>query len=196
MSKKVLVDVSARHVHLRAEDIEPLFGPGASLTPRGGDHRMANVIVVYQERVEVVGPKGSLKNVSLLGPPRSYLQVEVSMSDARTLGLTPPVRESSNVKGSAGCRIIGPCGSIEVDEGVIVAWRHLHLNVADAQEMGIQNGDIVAAKIEGTGRSVIFGDMLVRTGNKVSTTVHIDTDEANAAGISGVTYAEILKSMD
>jgi len=193
MSKKVFVDVSARHIHLRAADIEALFGPGAALTPRGQESRMGDAIVVYKERLEIVGPKGSIKNVSILGPRRSYLQVEVSLTDARALGLKPPVRESGKVAGSAGCKIIGPCGALEVEEGVIVAWRHLHLNEADAQEMGISNGDIVSANIEGTGRSLTFGDMLVRTHPNVVTTIHIDTDEANAAGISGPVYAEIIK---
>lgn len=193
MSKKVYVDVSARHIHLRKEDVEVLFGPGATLTPREGEHRMGDAMIVYQERLELVGPKGSIKNVSILGPARSYLQVELSMTDARALGVKPPVRESGKVEDSAGCKIVGPYGTLEANEGVIVAWRHLHLNDADAEEMGIKNGDIVSAKIEGTGRALTFSDMLVRTNAKVVTTIHIDTDEANAAGISGGVYAEIIK---
>ena len=134
-----------------------------------------------------------IPNVIILGPTRAKTQVEVSATDARTLGLNPPVRESGDVEGSAPCVLRGPKGEIELKEGVIIAKRHIHVTPEDAVELGVKDRDIVGLKVETPNRSLIFGDVVVRVSEKFATYVHLDTDEANAAGISGTVYGEIVK---
>lgn len=192
MGKEVYVDISARHVHLRPEDVETLFGPGAELTLRGQDNFMGGT--VYEQRVEIQGPKGSIPRVTILGPLRKYIQVEISATDARKIGVPAVVRESGpdNHEGTPGCRIVGTCGSIEIDKGVIVAHRHIHMRQDDADEAGIKAGDVISIKISGTGRTTIYGDVSVSQTNSSHTAVHIDTDEANAAGMSGAMMGEII----
>ncbi len=192
MGKEVYVDISARHIHLREEDVETLFGPGAQLTLRGQDNFMGGS--VYAERVEVVGPKGSIPRVTILGPLRKYVQVELSATDTRKIGVPAVVRESGpqNHEGTPGCKIVGPCGTLEINKGVIVAHRHIHMRADDAEEAGVKAGDVVRIKISGTGRSLIFDDVSVSQTNSSHTSVHIDTDEANAAGMSGAMMGELL----
>ena len=192
MGKEVYVDISARHIHLREEDVETLFGPGAQLTLRGQDNFMGGS--VYAERVEVVGPKGSIPRVTILGPLRKYVQVELSATDTRKIGVPAVVRESGpqNHEGTPGCKIVGPCGTLEINKGVIVAHRHIHMRADDAEEAGVKAGDVVRIKISGTGRSLIFDDVSVSQTNSSHTSVHIDTDEANAAGISGEVEGEVI----
>lgn len=192
MGKQVYVDISARHIHLRPEDIEVLFGPGVELTRRDKDNVMGKGVVVFNERLEIKGPKGSIKNVTILGPLRNYMQVEISATDARKLGVPAVIRDSGNHEGTPGCEIIGPHGSIVMEKGVIVAKRHIHLNDADAEEIGVKNNDLIGIKIEGTGRSLILNDVVVHTNPRCKTTVHIDTDEANAAGMKGGMMGEIV----
>ena len=143
MGKEVYVDISARHIHLREEDVETLFGPGAQLTLRGQDNFMGGS--VYAERVEVVGPKGSIPRVTILGPLRKYVQVELSATDTRKIGVPAVVRESGpqNHEGTPGCKIVGPCGTLEIDKGVIVAHRHIHMRADDAEEEGGDGGGAV-----------------------------------------------------
>ena len=192
MGKEVYVDISARHIHLREEDVETLFGPGAQLTLRGQDNFMGGS--VYAERVEVVGPKGSIPRVTILGPLRKYVQVELSATDTRKIGVPAVVRESGpqNHEGTPGCKIVGPCGTLEINKGVIVAHRHIHMRADDAEEAGVKAGDVVRIKISGTGRSLIFDDVSVSQTNSSHTSVHIDTDEANAAGMPHAMMGELL----
>ena len=192
MRKEVYVDISARHVHLRPQDVETLFGLGAELTLRGQDNFMGGS--VYTQRVEIQGPKGSIPKVTILGPLRKYIQVEVSATDARKLGIPTVVRESGpqNHEGTPGCRIVGPCGSIEIQQGVIAAHRHIHMTPQDAADAGVQAGDIVAIRISGTGRETIYKDVSVSQTNSSHTAVHIDTDEANAAGMPGAMMGELI----
>ena len=192
MGKEVYVDISARHIHLREEDVETLFGPGAQLTLRGQDNFMGGS--VYAERVEVVGPKGSIPRVTILGPLRKYVQVELSATDTRKIGVPAVVRESGpqNHEGTPGCKIVGPCGTLEINKGVIVAHRHIHMRPDDAEEAGVKAGDVVRIKISGTGRDLIFDEVSVSQTNSSHTSVHIDTDEANAAGMSGAMMGELL----
>lgn len=180
MRKEVYVDISARHVHLRPQDVETLFGPGAELTLRGQDNFMGGS--VYTQRVEIQGPKGSIPKVTILGPLRKYIQVEVSATDARTLGIDAPIRESGDVKGSGACKLIGPAGEVELSEGVIVAKRHLHVTQEDAEKMGVKDKEIIRVACGGEGRKLIFDDVVVRVNVGGATTMHIDTDEAQAAG--------------
>lgn len=190
MKKEVLVEVSARHVHVTKEHLEILFGEGYELTVK----KMLSQPGQYaaNERVTVVGPKRELPNVSILGPVRKATQVEISLTDARSVGIDAPVRESGDIAGSAGCKIVGPKGEIEISEGVIAAKRHVHITPVDAKAYGVQDQQIVSVKIESAGRSLVFGDVVIRVRNDFATAMHIDTDEGNAAGISGVQYGEIL----
>ena len=190
MGKEVYVDISARHIHLRPEDVETLFGPGAELTLRGQDNFMGGS--VYTERLEVQGPKGSIPRVTILGPLRKYVQVELSTTDTRKIGVPAVVRESGVHDGTPGCKIVGPAGMLEIDRGVIVAHRHIHMRADDAAEAGVKAGDIVSIKIAGTGRETIYGDVTVAQTNSSHTSVHIDTDEANAAGMPGAMMGELI----
>ena len=188
---KPIIETSARHVHVSEADLAILFGEGAKLTPKKDLSQPGQYACA--ERVNVIGPKKSIMNVSILGPTRPATQVEISLTDARTLGVVAPVRESGDVAGSAGCILEGPCGKVELTEGVIVAKRHLHTTPEDAAVLGVEDKEIVSLKVESDGRSLVFGDVVVRVSPKFATAVHIDTDEANAAGLSGEVYGEIVK---
>lgn len=187
----ILVETSARHVHVTEADLETLFGKGYQLTVKKELSQPGQY--ASNERVTVVGPKKELANVSILGPCRSATQVELSMTDARSIGIVAPVRESGDVAGSAGCKLVGPAGEVEIGEGVIIAKRHIHMTPADAEKYGVTNGQIVSVKIDTDGRSLTFGDTVVRVSEKYALAMHIDTDEANAAAISGSAMGEIIK---
>ncbi len=191
MANTVLVETSARHVHLTEEHIKILFGEGATLTVKKPLSQPGQF--ACEERVTLVGPKKSIPNVIILGPARSATQVEVSLTDARTLGVDAPVRESGDIVGSGACKIVGPCGEVEISEGVIAAKRHIHLTPADAEAFGVEDKQIVSVKISSADRSTIFGDVVVRVSPKFAAAMHIDTDESNAACAFGKCYGEILK---
>ena len=140
----------------------------------------------------MVGPRGQL-NMTILGPTRKETQVEVSLTDARTLGVTAPVRESGDIKGSAPCKLVGPKGEVELAEGVIAAKRHIHATTADAQKMGLTNGQVVSVRVDTPERSLVFGDVVVRVSDSYALAMHIDTDESNAAAAAGEVYGEIVK---
>ena len=188
---KVLVETSARHVHLTEEHIQILFGEGATLTHKKDLSQPGQF--ACEERVTVVGPKKSIPNVIILGPARPATQVEISLTDARTLGVSAPVRESGDVAGSGACKLVGPCGEVEIAEGVIAAKRHIHITPADAEEFNVSDKEIVSVKIESDGRTTIFGDVVVRVSPKFAAAMHIDTDESNAACAFGECYGEIIK---
>lgn len=187
---KFIVETSARHVHLSQEHLEILFGKGYALTFKKALSQPGQF--ACEERVTVIGPKKELKGVSVLGPVRKATQVELSMTDARSIGLTAPVRESGDLAGSAPCKIVGPQGEIELAEGVIVAKRHIHATVAEAKELGVENGQIVSVKVDTDGRSLVFGDVVVRASDSYALAMHIDTDESNAAGCGREQYGEIV----
>ena len=191
MEKKILVETSARHVHLTEADVETLLGKGNALTVKKMLSQPGQF--ASNERITLDGPKNSISNVLILGPTRSATQVEISLTDARALGVSVPVRESGDIKGSAGVKLVGPAGEVELTEGAIAAKRHIHLDPATAEELGVTDKQIVSTKIETTGRSIIFGDVVVRVNANFAPAVHIDTDEANAAGCVGEVYAEIIK---
>lgn len=188
-----IIETSARHIHVTKETLEALFGEGAELTVR----KMLSQPGQFAsgEKLEVVGPKGVLK-ASILGPVRKENQVELSYSDARTIGVVAPLRESGDVKGSAPCTLRNPENGKEVviQEGVIIAKRHVHMTPADAETFNVSNGEIVNVKVVNeTGRAIIFGDTVVRVSPTYSLAMHVDTDEANAGALSGVVYGEIVK---
>ena len=190
MAKNFLVETSARHVHLTKEDVETLFGAGYQLTNKKDLSQPGQF--ACEEKVTIVGPKGSIK-ASILGPTRPASQVELSLTDARTAGLVcVPVRESGDVAGSVACKIVGPCGEVELSEGVIVAKRHIHMTPADAAELGVSDKEIVEVRLN-TARPLTFGDVVVRVSEKFALAMHIDTDEANAAGAAGCVMGEIVK---
>lgn len=191
--KKILVETSARHIHLTKETLEYLMGEGFELTPKKMLSQPGQY--VSTTRLNLVGPKKSIANVSILGPVRSVNQVEVSLTDVRTLGASAPVRESGDIKDSGAIKIVNPENGREVDlsEGLIVAKRHIHMTKKDAEEFGVNNGDNVKVKIEGTGRSLVFDDVVIRVSDKYSLAMHIDTDESNAAGCSSEVFGTLIK---
>ncbi len=190
MENKVLVETSARHIHLTDEAVEILYGKGAELTVKKmlsqpGQFATAN------DKITLVGPKGTLA-VSVLGPTRKANQVELSYTDARVLGLKAvPVRESGDVAGTPGLKLVGPAGEVEIAEGVIIAKRHIHMTPADAEKLGITDKQVVKVKI-GSERSTIYDDVVCRVHPNFALAMHIDTDECNAAGAFGEVYGEII----
>ena len=155
----ILVETSARHVHVTEADLETLFGKGYQLTVKKELSQPGQY--ASNERVTVVGPKKELANVSILGPCRSATQVELSMTDARSIGIVAPVRESGDVAGSAGCKLVGPAGEVEIGEGVIIAKRHIHMTPADAAAAGVADKDIVKVVTGGNGRKLVFDDVVI-----------------------------------
>ncbi|MDI9520004.1 MAG: phosphate propanoyltransferase [Bacillota bacterium] len=187
---RFLVETSARHAHVSQKDLETLFGPGAELTAKKELSQPGQF--ASEQKITVVGPRGQM-SMSILGPTRKETQVEISLTDARTLGLKPPVRESGDTKGSAGCKIVGPAGEIDLAEGVIVAKRHIHMTPEDAEKFGVKDKDVVGVKVDTDGRSLVFGETVVRVSPTYALAMHIDTDESNAAGCAGEVYGEIVK---
>ena len=191
MDQKFIVETSARHVHVSKADLETLFGAGYTLTKKKDLSQPGQF--ACEERVAVIGPKGQFPAVSILGPERKETQVEISASDARTLGVKAPVRESGDLDGSAPCKIVGPKGEIEIDKGVIIAKRHIHMTTADAAVFGTVDKQIVSVKIDSPDRSLIFGDVVVRVSDSYALAMHIDTDESNAVLAGPGAMGEIVK---
>ena len=190
MPKPVLVEVSARHVHVSREDLDILFGKGYELTPKKDLSQPGQF--ACEERVTVAGPKRELKNVTILGPIRPKTQVEISMTDARSLGIVSVVRESGDIAGTPGCKIVGPNGEIGLKEGVIIAKRHIHMTPADAAEYGVKDKQTVSVRIDSNGRGTVYDDVVVRVSDKFALAMHIDTDEGNAAGVAPDQTGEII----
>ena len=188
MSEKILVETSARHIHLTQETVEKLFGEGYQLTVKKMLSQPGQFAT--NEKLTIVGPKGELK-ASVLGPVRKANQVELSLTDARTIGVKALVRESGDIEGTEGCKLVGPCGEVTIENGVIAAKRHIHFHSSDAEKYGVTNGQIVSVKVESKDRSLVFGDVVCRVSDKFSLAMHIDTDESNAAG--GPTEGTIVK---
>ncbi len=189
--KKILIETSARHVHVTSETLKVLFGPEGTLEVKKMLSQPGQF--ASDKKVKVVGPKGEL-NCSILGPERKQDQVELSFTDCRTIGVTAPVRESGDVAGSAPCKLVGPCGEVELTEGVIVAKRHIHMTPEDAEEFGVKNGDIVGVKVlNETGRKLVFEDTVVRVSSSYALAMHIDTDESNAGCLAGEIWGELIK---
>ena len=191
MANQVLVETSARHIHVTREHLNILFGEGYELTIK----KMLSQPGQYAcaERVDVVGPKKTLANVSILGPVRPETQVELSLTDARSIGVAAPVRESGQIKGSGACKLVGPKGEVEISEGVIVAKRHIHMTKTDAAEFGLEDKQVVSVKVDSEGRSLIFGDVVVRVNDTFALAMHIDPEESNAAGMAPGTMCEVIK---
>ena len=185
-----IVETSARHVHVSQEDLEILFGKGYELTKKKDLSQPGQY--ACNEKVTIVGSKKEMA-ASILGPVRPASQVEISLTDARSIGVDAPVRESGDVAGSGACKLVGPCGEVELKEGVIAAKRHIHATPEDAETLGVKDKDVVSVKIDTDGRSLVFGDVVVRVSPKFALAMHIDTDESNAAGCGREVYGEIVK---
>ena len=196
--KDILVETSARHVHVTQETLEILCGKGFVLENKKNLSQPGQF--ASGTKVDIVGPVNPktgkptmIKGLSILGPCRNVNQVEVSATDARSLKLPVCIRESGNLAGSAPITIVGPAGQVELKEGLIVAKRHIHMTPADAAEFGVKNGDIVKVEVNTKERSIIFGDVVVRVSDKYALAMHIDTDESNAANCSGQVFGKIIK---
>lgn len=187
---KILVEVSARHIHVTKEHLEILFGSGHKLTHKKDLSQPGQF--ACEERLQVVGPKGSFPGVSILGPERDATQIEVSLSDARILGIKVPVRESGDTSGSTGIKLVGPKGEVNLEEGVIAAKRHIHIKPITADKYNLQDKQIVKAFIKNDARSIIFDDVCVRVREDFNDAMHIDVDEANAGLISGEVFGEVI----
>lgn len=187
----LVVSISARHVHLTDEHVERLFGPGRVLTPMKPLYQ--DGFFAAEETVMVVGPRRRmLPSVRVLGPTRSYSQVELAFTDGISLGIELPVRASGNIAGTPGCVLVGPAGVVELSESVIRAERHVHMNVRDAQRYGVQNGGRMKLRIESS-CTMVLEDLLVRADETSKLEVHIDTDEGNAADLDHATKVELLR---
>ena len=191
MAKTFIVETSARHVHLAEADFKVLFGENATLTKKKDLSQPGQY--ACEERVTVKGAKKDLPGVSILGPFRKESQVELSATDARSIGLGIAIRESGVLDGTPGCTLVGPCGEVTLEKGVIVAKRHIHATVADAEELGVKDKDIVCVKVNTPERSLVFGDVVVRVNDTYALAMHIDTDESNAAGMVPGVMGEIVK---
>ena len=183
----VELEASGRHVHVTREQAQTLFGHG--LTPKRPLSQPGQYLA--NERVTVVGPKGTFENVAVLGPERKEAQVEISLTDGRTLGLEAPVRLSGDVSGTPGVTLIGPAGTVILNQGVIAAQRHIHLTPEDARNFGVKDKQVVKLQTF-TARPVIFQDVAVRVSPEFASYVHLDYDEANACGFAKGDVGRIL----
>ncbi|ADO84114.1 phosphate propanoyltransferase [Ilyobacter polytropus] len=190
ISDEVVVGVSNRHLHISQNDLEKIFGPDYKLTKmkelRQPGHYAAN------ETVTIIGPKGKMDKIRILGPVRKETQVEISMSDAFKLGIKAPVKESGKLEGTPGLTIVGPKGTLKTDKGVIVAGRHIHMPKFIADIKGYKDGDMVSVETSGE-RKALFHNVLIRVGSNVVKEIHLDMDEANASGASNGDFVKIIR---
>lgn len=188
--KPVRVGISARHVHVSQADLEVLYGAGHQLKPFKDLYQVG--YYAAEETVDLVTEKGTIRKVRILGPARKASQVEVSRTDALKLGISIPVRESGQLKGAPAITLVGPCGSVTLPEGVIAAWRHIHMDPADAAAFGVKDGDQVRVRCHGDTRPLIFENVIIRVYPGWLLEIHLDTDEANAAMLDNGDSVEIL----
>jgi acetate kinase len=179
-SEAIPIEVSAHHIHLAQPDVEALFGAGHQLT-KSSDLSQPGQFAC-KEQLAIVGPKGRIERVRVLGPTRKATQVEIAMTEQFKLGIQPPIRESGDIEGSPGCTLEGPAGSVNIDKGVICALRHVHMTPADALRYGLKDKCSVRVRVPGD-RELLFGDVRIRVDPSFALAMHIDTDEANAANL-------------
>lgn len=189
--RNILVETSARHIHLSDADLKVLCGEDAKLAVRGMLSQPGQF--ASTTKLQIVGTKRNFDGVTVLGPTRGVSQVEISMTDAFALGVVAPVRESGDIKGTPGVTLVGPVGSVTLKEGLIVAKRHIHMTPKDAEEFGVVNGEVVAVRVRSDARSLVFEDVVIRVREDFALAMHIDTDEANAAGLKGTVMGELIK---
>lgn len=190
MSFQVTVGLSNKHVHLSKEHINILFGEGHELTPMKDLSQPGQF--ACDEKVDLVGPKRTIKGVRILGPARKETQVEISLSDGFTLGLKEvPVRDSGKTEGTPGVKLVGPCGEVELEKGVIAASRHIHMHTSDAAKYGLKDKDIVQVKVGGP-RGLTFDNVLIRVNDEYALDMHLDVEEGNAAGLVNGDTVEVI----
>ena len=188
--KKVPIGISNRHVHVCRRDLDVLFGDHHQL------NRMKNLKqpgqYAAEEKVDLVGPKGTLKNVRIIGPVREETQIEISFADSFVLGVKPPIRDSGDLDGSEGLKLVGPSGEVELKRGCIAAARHIHMTPDEANELGLKDKDLVNVRTGGQ-RSVVFENVLVRVNPQYALEMHVDLEEANSAGLRNDDKVEIIR---
>lgn len=189
MKKMVPIAMSNRHIHLSQKDLDVLFGANYELTKMKDLSQPGQF--ACDEKVDVTGPKGTLKGIRILGPTRPETQLEVSVADSFVLGIKPPVRDSGDIADSPGVLIQGPAGSVEIQQGAIVASRHIHMHTSDAEQFGLKDKDEVQVQVDGK-RGLIFSNVLVRVSDKYALEMHVDVEEGNAAGVFNGQLVEIL----
>lgn len=190
MSFKVPVGLSNKHVHLSKEHIDILFGEGHELTPIKDLSQPGQY--ACEEKVDLVGPKRTIKGVRILGPARKETQVEISLSDGFTLGIKDlPIRDSGKLEGTPGVKLVGPKGEVELERGVIAAARHIHMHTSDAKKYGLKDKDMVSVKVGGP-RGLTFDNVLVRVSDQYALDMHLDVEEGNAAGLSNCDEVEVI----
>ena len=187
--KKVPVGLSNRHLHVTKEHLEKLYGPGYELTVLKTLSQPGQY--ACEEKVDIVGPKGTLKGVRILGPVRKETQVEILAADAYKLGLKVPVRDSGDLEGTPGVKIVGPKGEVDLDYGVIIAARHIHMHPDDAKTFGVEDFQRVKVRVEGM-RGLVFENVLIRVSPTYALDMHLDTEEGNAAGIENGDMLEVI----
>lgn len=190
MKTKLPIALSNKHVHLSEEHIEKLFGEGYELTKLKDLSQPGQY--ACEEKVDLVGPKRTIKGVRVLGPTRGKTQVEVSLADGYVLGVVPPIRDSGDLTGSPKSKLVGPKGEVELEEGVIAAARHIHMHTDDAKDFGVEDKDRVKIKVSGE-RGLVFENVLVRVNPEYALEMHVDVDEGNAAGIKNGDMVELIK---
>ncbi|HID78061.1 MAG TPA: phosphate propanoyltransferase [Planctomycetaceae bacterium] len=189
---RLVLSISARHVHLSQEDVERLFGPGHKLTPMKELYQEG--FYAAEETVMLVGPRRRmLPTVRILGPPRGSSQVELAFTDGISLGIDLPVRPSGQIEGTPGCVLVGPHGAVELEQGVIRAERHVHMSPGDAEYYGVRDGERMNLRIESATCTTVYEQLLVRAQEGIKLEVHLDTDEGNAADVDHATHIELFK---
>lgn len=185
------VGVSSRHIHLKQEHVHALFGDGYELTKLKDLSQPGEFAA--NETVKVVGSKGSFEKVRVLGPVRNFTQLEISLTDSFTLGVKAPIRSSGNIEETPGITLVGPQGEMQIEHGVIIAERHIHMTPDDAEKFEVSDGEYVSVKTEGE-RGLVFNQVLIRVKDTYALDMHIDTDEANAAGLKTGDTVQLLKN--
>jgi len=191
LEQSIPVAVSARHVHLSQATIERLFGPGYVLQPRSPLSQPGQFAAI--ETVTLIGPRGRLEHVRVLGPPREADQVEIALTDERKLGIEAPLRLSGDLRSTPGVILEGPNGRATLGAGVVCALRHIHMSPSDAEHFGVTDHQVVQVAVESSGRSIVFGNVVIRVSPNYRLELHLDTDEGNAAGIEAGTRARLVR---
>ncbi len=190
MKTQLPIALSNRHIHLSQKDLDILFGEGYELTKAKDLSQPGQY--ACEEKVDLVGPKRTISGVRILGPVRSETQIEVSIADAITLGVSPVIKNSGDLEGTPGVKVVGPKGEVELDKGVIVAARHIHMHTTDGEEFGVADKDIVKVKVNGP-RGLVFDNVLVRVHPTYALEMHVDVEEGNAAGVKNGDIVELIK---
>ncbi len=194
MSTKIPIEISARHVHLSQHDFEYLFGKGATLTPEKELSQPGQYLA--KERITIIGPRGQFENIAVLGPCRKETQVELAITDARKFGVKSVIRQSGDIEGTPGCTLSANGKTLDIQKGVIVAKRHIHMTPSDAIRLHVQDNDEVFVITESYERALIFSDVVVRVHKDFRLAMHVDTDEGNAFASDDAPYGVILKLFD